>query len=383
MRHDRTFILHCIRLAEEQMISWAAGAQEEDDPEEREARLHESRGWEETVATLRGALHAVVAGTAGSDAPVPGDDERNGAAASGPAGAGTGTDPDEDDEDDEFTEQFSAWAQALEEEIDSLEPGETLFAVAGPACGGTLATLSVSRYLGAGVLCRIILTGGSPSALSPDGLAELAEFGWRPVPVAGSTGPARLVKSAETHSPELALDCLAGLVGTECLTSFDDLTLARRTDHGDWRRLPAHLRVAITSVEDLRSSVTLSLQALGAHPARLAGTRLVSAAADHTVEVGIDFDAPRLTVAAPVVLDPDPALLRGVAGSLPESGFDWVFDGEQVVLDAGLDAAPFQPGHLEIVLAAAEDLILLHSRAVAAEVGGTSAIETYLTDAAG
>ncbi len=66
MGQSRSFILRCIRLAEEQMLSWIARSEAQDDPEEKEAALHEAGGWEATVSTLRGALHAVVAGDPGA-----------------------------------------------------------------------------------------------------------------------------------------------------------------------------------------------------------------------------------------------------------------------------------------------------------------------------
>lgn len=362
MRHDRTFILDCIRLAEEQMIVWIAGAENEDSPEEKEARLHESRGWEATVSTLRGALHAVVAGQAAA-----------------PSDGGEKGDDDEVSEL-EFQEHLNAWAHALDDEIDSLEPGETLFVTADAAADEPRVTLSVSRYLDTGVLARITWNAelDHPGEL----LADLGSFGWHLAPATGSTGPARMILLSDTTAPEVALACLSGLVSTGSVGSLDDLSIDRTSETGDWRRLPDHIRVDVSSFDELRSSTTAALEDLGAHPALIPGIRLESSAANHSVTVEVDTEAPILHIVGPVVSGADPDLIESASGLLPDTGFDWLFDGGGVVINAALDAAPFQPGHLEIVLAAAEDVILVHSRALATECGGRSAIEDYLAEAA-
>lgn len=56
MRRDRGLILRCIRLCEEQGISWREGADDEPDEEEREAHLHQAQVWDHTVVLLRKAL---------------------------------------------------------------------------------------------------------------------------------------------------------------------------------------------------------------------------------------------------------------------------------------------------------------------------------------
>lgn len=56
MRRDRGLILRCIRLCEEQAISWREGADDETDEEEKEARLYEAQAWDRTMSQLRQAL---------------------------------------------------------------------------------------------------------------------------------------------------------------------------------------------------------------------------------------------------------------------------------------------------------------------------------------
>ena len=361
MRHDRTFIQRCIRLAEEQMLAWIADSENEDDPDEKEAQLHESRGWEATMSTLRGALHAVIAGeTAPSREGREGDDDEAGEL--------------------EFVEHLSAWAYALEDQIDSLEPGETLFVTVDAAAGEPQVNLSVSRYLDTGVLARI--TWNVEVDYPADMLTHLATFGWRLAPASGSTGPARLVLLADTGTPEVALACLRGLVATGSVSALDDLSIDRRSETGDWRRLPPQLRVDVSSFDELRSATTVALEELGAHPALLPGIRLESPAANHSVTVEVNTDAPTLLIVGPVVTGVDSDLAGGVSEMLTDTGFDWLVHGDQVVIRAELDGAPFQPGHLEIVLAAAEDIIFIHSRPLATRVRGRSAVEDYLVEAA-
>lgn len=361
MGQSRSFILRCIRLAEEQMISWIARSEDQDDPEEKAAALHEAGGWEATVSTLRGALHAVVAGEAG--APIDG-----------------GNDHDDEVSELEFMEHLTAWAHALDHEIDLLEPGETLFVAADAGAANPHVTLSVSRYLDTGVLARIVWDGERryPAAM----LADLASFGWYLSPASGSTGPARLILLSDTTTPEVAVACLNGLVSTGSVSSLDDLSISQRSESGDWRRLPHHVRVNVSSFDELRSSATAALDALGAHPALLPGIRLESPAANHSVTVEVNTEAAILHIVGPVVSGADPDLVDDASRLLPDSGFDWLFDDGSVVISAALDAAPFQPGHLEIILAAAEDIILINSRPLAAQLGGCSPIEDYLAETA-
>lgn len=56
MKRDRSLILHCIRLCEEQGIEWRQSASEEDDEEEKAAHLHEADAWDRTVSLLGKAL---------------------------------------------------------------------------------------------------------------------------------------------------------------------------------------------------------------------------------------------------------------------------------------------------------------------------------------
>lgn len=360
MGHDRTFILRCMRLAEEQMIAWIASAEDEQDHDEKEALLHEARGWESTVSTLRGALRAVVTGEAA------------------PSG-GEGTRDDDEVGGFEFEERLVDWAYALEDEIDLLEPGETLFVTAEAAAGDPQATLSISRYLETGVLARMTWDVGvdHPGEL----LADLATFGWNLAPASGSTGPPRLVLLADTATHHLALGCLRGLAATRAVGPLDDLTVDRHPETGDWRRLPPRLRVDVSSFEDLRSATTEALEHLGAHPALLPGIRLESPAANHSVTVEVSTEAPVLHIAGPVVTDVDADLVDGLTGRLPDTGFDWLFVDDRVAIRAELESSPFQPGHLEVILAAAEDIILIHSRPLAEDVGGRSAVEDYLAEA--
>lgn len=355
MHNDRPFLLRCLRLAREQSSSWADGVDEAEaagDLAEAEARRHESWGWEKTESRLRGALTAYWG------------------------------DQCDDDEGStvESMEHLSAWAHGLETEMEALVPGESLVVTGGSTEGRPGAVLTVSRYLETGILARITAAGDSELVMSPETLENMAGHGWLPVPAIGSTGPDRFVLSASTTTPDLAFACLSGLVDAGSVRSLDELSIGDTAAENDWRQLPPHVQVDVNSLEELRSSVTVALEDLGAHPALLPGIRLESPAANFSVTVEVGQRAPRLHIVGPVVTSPDPELIEGERATLPTSGFDWQYTDHRLELTGNLDGSPFRPGHLEVVLAAAEDVILLHSRALAEELGGSSAIEDYLTE---
>lgn len=378
MHHDRSLLLRCLRLAREQASSWADGVSEAEsagDEDEAEARRYESWGWEKAELRLRSALAAVQEGRV----------DHNEVEVS-PGRAGGGPDGDEHDEyDDEgaavaFMEHLSAWAHGLESEMEDLEPGESLVVSGGVPEGGPGAVLTISRYLESGLLARITASDRSKLGMPPEAIEHLGGHGWFRVPAIGMTGPDRLVLSVTTGTPDVALACLSGLVAAGAVPSLEDLSIRHASGGDDWRRLPPHVQVEVASFDELRSTVTMALEELGAHPALLPGITLESPAANFSVTVAVDHRAPRLHIEGPVVAGPDPELIDGGGATLPTSGFDWKYTGRRLDLTGTMDGSPFLPGHLEIVLAAAEDLILLHSRALAAELGGRSAIEDYLAE---
>lgn len=291
-------------------------------------------------------------------------------------------DDDDDDEDAavEFMEHLSAWAHELENEMETLEPGESLVVTGGIREDRTGAVLTISRYLDTGLLARITSAGGTELGMSIGSIKHLSDHGWLHVPAFGSTGPDRLVLSASTRTPNAAVACLSGLIITGSVASLDDLSIGTTSAGSDWRRLPPHAQVGVTSFEELRTSVTDALEELGAHPALLPGIRLESAAANFSITVEVDQQAARLHIVGPVVTGPDQALIEGGGATLPTSGFDWQYTDQQLELTGVVGGSPFLPAHLEIVLAAAEDVILLHSRPLAVELGGRSAIEDYLAE---